>query len=339
MGKSERVLVWGARGFIGRHLVEALLSRGYDVAVLARDGTPRELPAWEPRVDWHLYDASQLSVETAVRAIGGARLVFDLAGSSGAVASNREPAASLDANCRQHLEFLHACRVAGTRPHVVFASSRLVYAPSLRLPVDETAAVRPRSIYAVHKYCIEQYLDVYANAGSLTYTIARISNPFGAGEGQRDYGFINALIASARAGRPLRLFGNGRQLRDYIYIADLVDALVRCGEQRRAVNQIFNIGSGRGLSMVDAARHARARAGTAAPIEFSPWPDDYERVESGDYVADIRKATGVLGFTPRFDFDAGLDDMFGRTDSDMALATAAIRTPIASGRGLNADRR
>ena len=63
------------------------------------------------------------------------------------------------------------------------------------------------------------------------------------------------------------------------------------------------------------------------------------RERRGQRADDIRKATGVLGFTPRFDFDAGLDDMFGRTDSDMALATAAIRTPIASGRGLNADRR
>jgi nucleoside-diphosphate-sugar epimerase len=249
--------------------------------------------------------------------------VFDLAGSSGAAASNRDPIASLDANCRQHLEFFEACRAARTGPHVVFSSSRLVYAPAVTLPVNEAAPLAPQSAYAVHKLCIERYLSIYATAGVLTFTVARISNPFGPDEPARDYGFVNALIARARAGLPLRLFGDGRQLRDYIYIPDLVDALTRCAGRPAAVNETFNIGSGFGISMATAARRICERAASVSPLECLPWPAEYARVESGDYVADISKAVAALGYVPRFGFDAGLVDMFSRMDAE-PLAVAAI---------------
>ncbi len=306
---------------------------------LARAGAGAATAPWAPDVVWHHYDPASRDRASFVRALDGVGVVYDLAGSSGAVASNRDPVDSLEANCRQQLELLEACRLVGSCPHIVFASSRLVYARGAQLPVNESAPIQPRSAYAAHKLCIEHYLPIFASLDAVTYTIARISNPFGSDDGQKEHGFINALIARARAAMPLRLFGDGAQIRDYLYIADLVDALIRCGEHPAARNELFNIGRGQGVSIVDAARRIRARAATRAAIEFAPWPAEYERVESGDYVADITKAAVTLGFRPRYDFDAGLEEMFDTVSPAIAMAGAGVPQPAIAWRSAHADGR
>jgi UDP-glucose 4-epimerase len=324
----SRALVWGARGFIGRHLVVELLARGYDVSVLTRGGGG-VAPTWSSQVTWYQFGSCQAGRTAWDRALKDVEIVYNLAGSSGAVASNRNPLESLDSNCRLQLEFLEACAASGCMPHVVFASSRLVYAPQGRTPVSEKHPVAPRSMYAAHKLCVEHYHQIYGAAKALTYTICRISNPFGPDPDPdvKSYGFINTLIARARLGASLPLFGRGHQLRDYLYIRDLVEALGLCAEQPQARNQVFNIGRGRSVSVFDAARVIRARAGGGF-IEFRPWPADHAAVESGDYVADVRKAAELLGFTARFDLTSGLDDMLGET-----LAVAGPLTQVVTMRG------
>jgi UDP-glucose 4-epimerase len=285
-------------------------------------------PAWAADVTWHELPPGSDARAGFAHALAGATLVYNLAGSSGAVASNQQPLDSLDANCRLQLEFLAACAARGSMPHVVFSSSRLVYAPRGSVPVGETDPLGPLSMYAAHKLCVEHYHQIYAHRNALTYTVARISNPFGVDEqvDTKTHGVINTLISRARQRLPLTLFGRGRQLRDYVYIRDLVDALVLCGERAEARNQIFNIGCGRSMSMLDAALLIRERVG-GGDIEFRPWPVEYESVESGDYVADISKACALLGYAPQWDLASGLDEMLGRPQfSATAVAMAAPRS-------------
>jgi len=320
---ASRVLVWGARGFIGRHLVAELLARGYTVDVLRRADNPGPTLPWASQVTWH----DLAAVDTAAvfeRALAQATVVFNLAGSSGAVESNRLPIHSLEANCRAQLEFLQACAKAARFPHVVFASSRLVYAPKGSDPVSELDPLGPRSIYAAHKVCVEHYHDIYARRRAITYTIARISNPFGPDPSadQKTYGFINALIDRAHQGLGLQLFGRGSQLRDYVYIRDLVDGLIRCAERPESRNQIFNISRGVSVSIHEAALLIRDRVG-GGTVQLQPWPVEYEAVESGDYVADVSKAAALLGFEPSYDLASGLDEMLGGPWSGRASAVAA----------------
>ncbi len=322
---APRVVVWGARGFIGRHLVPELLARKYAVAVLTRGGSADRPPSWSSQVAWHELTSADDRTGFS-RALANATIVFNLAGSSGAVSSNRHPVESLESNCRPQLEFLAACQACGRGPHVVFASSRLVYAPKGTEPVGETDALAPRSMYAAHKLCVEQYHDIYARAEAITYTVARISNPFGA-DAQADrksHGVINTLIDRARRGLPLQIFGRGSQLRDYLYVRDLVDGLMRCAEHPGARNQVLNIGRGRSVSMFQAALLIRERIGSGS-IAFEPWPAEYEAVESGDYVADVSKAAALIGFAPQYDLASGLDDMVGhvRPGAHAALGDVA----------------
>jgi UDP-glucose 4-epimerase len=318
---NGRALVWGGRGFIGRQLVAELLRRGRDVAVVTRRRCDPD-PAWASRVVWH--ELNRGSRQVWAEALADAAVVYNLAGSSGAVASNRSPRQSLDAICAAQLEFLDACAASPGRPHVVFASSRLVYAPAGTTPIAEDGRLGPRSMYAAHKLCVEHYHQIYARASALTYTIARISNPFGLDDeaALKSHGIVNAMIERARRGLPLLLFGGGEQQRDYIYITDLIDGLIRCGEHVGARNEIFNLGQGRSVSMRAAALLITQRI---APAEIAsvPWPAEYEAVESGDYVVDVTKAAARLAFTPHHTLASGLDEI--------AAATAGRAAAMAGG--------
>jgi UDP-glucose 4-epimerase len=322
----RRVLVWGARGFIGRHLVADLLERGYDVRVLAR-ASCEDRPLWGDSVEWAEFDDGDAAGSFA-RALDRVDAVFNLAGSSGAVTSNREPLASLDANCRVQLEFLGACARLPRAPHVVFASSRLVYAQAGRQPLTEQSSLAPLSMYAAHKLCVEHYHRIYAKRHAISFTVCRISNPYGldGGASGKGYGFVNAMIQRALNRQPLTLFGSGRQLRDYIYIDDLVTCLRLCIDRREARNETINVGLGESVSMLDAAREIERALG-GGPIEHQPWPAEYEAVESGDCVLDVSHARTLLAYAPRFSFATGIAEVRMRAALGALATVSGVLAP------------
>jgi UDP-glucose 4-epimerase len=306
---NQGTVVWGGTGFIGRHLVADLIRHNRPVTVLTRRPVSALPFAADPLLSAVQVPEGREGRHVLISEISSARTIFNLAGVSGAVASNRDFLASLDGNCRIQAEFLETCDIAGTRPHVVFASSRLVYGTPDSLPVNEEAPVQPTSAYAAHKLCVEHYHQIASATGSITYTICRISNPYGKTQYsvERGYGFISDLIQHGLHGQTLKLFGTGIQLRDYLHISDLIGALQLAATCPTARNAVFNIGCGRGISICDAALAIQDLTG--ARVEYSPWPEEYLKVESGDYVADISKARGAIGYEPRFDFTEGLKEV------------------------------
>ncbi len=303
-------LVWGACGFIGRHLVAELCRRGARVSVLTRARSRYAAPSWAGQVRWFEMPDGPEASAVLHRAVAEAAVIYNFAGSTGAADSNLDPLGSLESNNRAQLQMLEACRAAGTRPHVVFTSSRLVYGRPLALPVRESHPLNPASMYAAHKLCCEHYHRIYAAGEALTCTIARISNAFGADPdpGTKHHGMINVFARQSLAGRAIELFGDGAQMRDYLYVPDLIAVLLECGANPAAVNETFNIGSGTGTSLREAAEQVAAATGGPA-VRYVPWPRTYEVVETGDYLTDISKARRALDFTPRWSFAAGLSDM------------------------------
>jgi nucleoside-diphosphate-sugar epimerase len=307
----RRVLVWGAYGFMGRHLVDRLLAEGVALSILTRErgryaaASWDSLPAGEAVTRFEIggRDAQSVFREAAA----SADLIFNFAGANGAVRSNQNPVQSADENSRVQVQFLQACAQAGHRPHIVFSSSRLVYGRPRALPVAEDHPLAPRSFYAANKLCCEDYHRAFAANGSITFTICRISNAFGRDPEcrRKDHGVINTFVEKALSGEPLKLFGDGSQLRDYIYIDDLLEALIRCGTHGSARNETFNVGRGEGIRLRDAVEEIQKAAG-GPPIEFQPWPADFEKVESGDYVSEIAKLRSAVGFSPNYSFRSGL---------------------------------
>jgi UDP-glucose 4-epimerase len=307
-GRSKNVLVWGGLGFIGYHLTEYLLSRGYKVSILCRSRSSYPVPSWNSRVRWfELHGES--NTEILEKAVASSSVIFNLAGSSGAAASNLDPIASLTNNCSVQLEFLQACRVAGHRPHVIFSSSRLVYGETNGRVVGESYPTLPRSAYAIHKLCAEQYMQLYSSMGFITHTICRISNAYGPDRGHagRGYKILNSFILKSLQGQPITIYGLGDQMRDFIYVSDLVDALAACAFNPSAQNVTLNIGSGEQRSMLEAANLIRSLT-DGPPVIFQTWPAEYLAVESGDYICDITRAQQLLDFQPRFLLADGIGD-------------------------------
>lgn len=300
------VLVWGARGMIGRALVAELIRHGARVRVLTRslDGPP---PPWQHDVDWVALDGPD-HTPVFMRALADVAVVFNLAGTSGAVGSNRDPVGSLESNCRAQLAFLDACDRSASTPHVVFTSSRLVYAPAGREPVTEAHLVAPRSMYGAHKLCVEHYHRIFAERGTMTFTVCRISNTYDVDGSppQQGYGFISTLIQRGLAGRSITLFGGGLQLRDYLHVDDLAGMLRLCAVRPAAVNEVLNIGCGQSLSILEAATLIQQAFGGCA-VECQPWPREYEAVESGDFVMDTTRARAILGYDTPASFADGLE--------------------------------
>jgi len=313
--RDRAALVVGGLGFIGGRLSAALADAGARVTVV----TPSRPKHHDAAVDLEARGVrvvegdvrDRLQMQDAVR---GQDVVFNLAGQSGAVRSMEEPWDDLDVNARGMLTLVEAIRRESPKARVVFTGSRLEYGRVGSGPVAETHAADPLCLHAVHKLVAEQYLRLYAQLYGLSYAVARITNPYGPGQprARTAYGVVNRLIHLALAGDTLPIYGDGRQLRDYIHIDDVVDALLALGaaaarpfQGSDAFSNIYNVGTGVGTSIADMAAAIVVAAG-AGRIECVAWPPLAEQIETGDFVADIARIRADLGWRPAVSLDEGL---------------------------------
>ena len=272
-------LVLGASGYLGRHLAAALRADGHDVVAYA---SPRA--AAGPRLD--------IGDRPGVDALDwNVDVVFLMAGATGTTASFTDFERFVRGNQIGVLNVLESLRRSERRPRVVFPSTRLVYAGSDR-PLAETAPLRPRTVYAASKIGGEHYLQAYADAFGVPYTVFRIGVPYGNAQGERyAYGTVGNFIQQAVDTGCIRLYGNGSLRRSFTHVEDLCRAIV-CGCTREDfANEVFNM-PGEDLSLLEAAQLIARRLD--ATIEFAPWPAFDRRVESGSTVFDGRKLLSRL---------------------------------------------
>jgi UDP-glucose 4-epimerase len=290
--RGRKVLVAGGDGFIGYNCCRRLVALGAEVTSLSRRAVPGAAcrGVQTRRVD--LADRAALAA-----AVGEIDIVFDCVGASGAVDSNADPYRNFDIECRPHMNLFDVCARLAPAPTVVFLSSRLVYGRVATVPVSEREPLAPASFYAVHKVTLENYLQVFARTRALPFVVLRVANPYGPGPAALDkgYGVINQFIAQALGGAPIRVFGEGSQLRDYVYIDDLVETMLAVAPRPECRGEIFNMGSGQGISVIDAIRTIVAACGGRSVVEHVPWPEAAQQVETGDFVANIDKLQGALG--------------------------------------------
>jgi nucleoside-diphosphate-sugar epimerase len=239
--------------------------------------------------------------------VRNSELIFNLAARSGAIASNESPLDDLSCNCQSQLTLLEACRQNNPLAKIVFASSRLVYSPGQSLPVPETATTNPLSLYGVHKLAVEKYHLLYSHLYGLRVVILRITNPFGPYQraGQNHYGIINWFIQLASSGATLSVYGDGKQLRDYIYIDNLVEAMMLSGISEKCDNRIFNVGSGEGIPFSETAELI-VRLAKKGTVRYVDWPRSGSKTETGDFVADISLIKAITDWRPAVSFTDGL---------------------------------
>jgi UDP-glucose 4-epimerase len=306
--RDRRVLVIGGLGFIGVNLTARLAELGARVTVVNR-AVDRHRAAVTDAVTRgiRVHEGDLRDAEAMRQAVAGQDAIVNLAGQSGAVQSMEDPWTDLDVNCRGNLVLLEALRRHNPAAKLVFAGSRLAYGRTGSDPVAETETPEPLCVHAVHKLAAEQYLKVYAQAYGLRFAVARLTNPYGPGQPRERtaYGVVNHLIHRAVSGEPLRIYGDGRQRRDYIYINDAVDAIVRLAAEPASDGRVYNVGAGVATPLVEMAQAVSQFVG-GARIEFVEWPPLARQIETGDFVADIARIHRDTGWEPRVPLHEGL---------------------------------
>jgi UDP-glucose 4-epimerase len=306
--QDRAVLVTGGLGFVGSNLTDRLVAIGARVTVVTplRARHAESALAFEKR-GVHIIEADVRDPEAMRGVVAGADVIFNLAGQSGAARSVDDPFTDLDVNCRGSLVLLEAVREVNRDAKVVFISSRLTYGQVGEQPAREDHDLAPRCTHAIHKLAVEQYLRMYQQLFGVRYAVARVTNPYGPGQpgARTDYGIVNRMIHLALAGETITVYGDGRQRRDYIYIEDVVEALLRLGERRVPDGMTYNVGTGLGTAFVDMARAIIAMAGRGR-LEHAPWPMLAQQIETGDFRADISRIQTELGWQPRIALEDGL---------------------------------
>jgi len=305
-----RVLITGGLGFIGSNLAIALAEAGAEVEVVdalvsGLGGNRFNISPVADRVGVTIGDVRDLDLMR--RLVRDKDVVFNLAAQVDHIASMEDPLRDLDMSGRGALTVLEACRQSGRRMRVVFPGSRLQFGRPRSLPVGEDHPMDPMNIYAVHRLLGEKYHVVYCRSFGLSTCVLRLSNPFGPRQQMRHakYGILNWFIRLALEDKEITVYGDGGQARDYFYIDDAVDAFMRAGRMEQAHGKTFNVGSGKAITVAEAARTIVEVVGSGRVVNV-PWPEDRAAQETGAYVTDIGRVRRELGWEPKVSFEEGV---------------------------------
>jgi UDP-glucose 4-epimerase len=283
MLKNKKIIILGANGYIGRHLVHSLI------------GEPCEVQAFDIQdqsfisgIDYRKTDVSDMaSIQDMDWDVD---FVFMFAGKTGTHISFNEYQTFVNVNEIGLLNILNQIKKSGYRPRLIYPSTRLVYEGSDR-PLKEDAAKKPKTIYALNKLVCENLLELYKNTFGITYTIYRICVPYGHAIGT-DYSFgtIGAFLKHAKDNSLIRLYGDGSLRRTFTHVEDICRQMMVSCALDKTQNEIFNVlGENNSLREIAALIADKYNA----RLDFITWPENDLKIESGHTVFDASKLQGI----------------------------------------------
>jgi UDP-glucose 4-epimerase len=260
-------LVLGGAGFIGSHLADRLAEEGHRVRVFDRPHVDR-LPLFSPDGRFEVCTGDFLNPQSLAPALRGTEIVFHLISTTLPKSSNENPFYDVETNVLGSLRLINLCREHGVRKLVYVSSGGTVYGPPRSLPVAESHPTDPICSYGIHKLAVEKYLQLAHRLHGLDYCILRPANLYGPRQ-RLDIaqGAVAVFLDRALRGEPIQIWGDGSVVRDYVYIDDAVEALLRAarhdGEPR-----IFNLGSGQGISLNELVDAIGSILGRRPKVQF-----------------------------------------------------------------------
>lgn len=307
---GKRALITGGLGMIGSNLAIRLVDLGAKVSILDANLEPYganqfNIAEIAHEVETICGDIRDLAL--VIHYIRGKDLIYNLAGQVSHNDSLVDPFLDVSINYIGHLNVAEAVRKYNPEAKIIYSGSRLQFGRINRNPVDESHPQRPLTPYALHKFAAEKMYTYYYDIHGIRSICFRIANPYGP-RGQMKhskYTIINWFIRQAMDDQIITVFGDGDQIRDYIYISDLVEALVRAGAAEHIEHEIYNVGSGIGTPFVDMVHRIVEIVGSGR-VEHVEWPSNYVNVETGDYVTDISKIRGHLDWEPHVPLEEGI---------------------------------
>lgn len=307
---NKRVLVTGGLGFIGSNLARALVAQGADVTLVDSlipqyGGNPFNIDDIRDKVTVNVCDVRDPFAMSYL--LNGKDYLFNLAGQTSHMDSMADPQTDLEINATAQLSILEACRKANPGIKIVFASTRQLYGKPDYLPVDEKHPIRPVDVNGINKLAGEWYHLLYNNVYGIRACALRLTNTYGPGMRVKDarQTFLGIWVRLLLEGKPIKVFGDGLQLRDFNYVDDCVEALLLAGVSDNANGKVYNLGSKEVVGLKSLAE-MMVDLGYGGTLELVPFPPERKAIDIGDYYSDFSLITQELGWQPKVGLREGL---------------------------------
>jgi len=308
--KDKKVLITGGLGFVGSNLAIKLAKEGANVFIVdnmlpRQGGNLFNIEPVKDSVKINISDIrNQISMNHLVK---GQDYIFHLAGQVNHVDSVKNPINDLSINVEGTLVLMESLRINNPEARVVFTGTRGEYGASLKLPVSEKHEINPIGIYAITNFAAERIVLTYHNLHNIKSVCLRITNTFGPRHQMKhdEYGVFNWFIRKAMDNEVIPVFGDGKILRDYLYIDDLTDSFIITALTEDVYGEVFNIGSGVPLNFIELAQKIISIAGTGK-TNFTEFTTERKALEPGDYYADISKINKATGWRPKISLEDGI---------------------------------
>lgn len=308
--QGKQVLVTGGLGFIGSNLARALVAQGAKVTLVDSlipqyGGNPFNIEGIRDKVTVNVCDVRDPFAMAYL--LQGKDYMFNLAGQTSHMDSMSDPQTDLDINAMAQLSILEACRKANPGIKIVFASTRQLYGKPDYLPVDEKHPIRPVDVNGINKLAGEWYHLLYNNVYGIRACALRLTNTYGPGMRVKDarQTFLGIWVRLLLEGKPIKVFGDGLQLRDFNYVDDCVEALLLAGASDHANGKVFNLGSTEVVGL-KALAEIMVGLGYGGAFELIPFPPERKAIDIGNYYSDFSLMTQQFGWTPKINLQEGL---------------------------------
>jgi UDP-glucose 4-epimerase len=309
--RGASVMVTGGLGFIGSHLAARLLELGADVTIVDSlipeyGGNPYNVREIADRV--HI-NYSDIRDPWSIRyLVTGKDWIFNLAGQVSHLDSMEDPQTDLDINCKSQLSLLEACRESNRDVRVIFAASRQQYGRPQFLPVTEAHPLVPVDVNGINLIGGEAYHLLYHEVHGIRAVSLRLTNTYGPHLLMKHdrQGFITTFIRRAMEGKPIRVFGDGSQLRDFTHVSDAVEAFLAAGVTEAAYGRAFNVGGMEPVPLIDVARLCQEIGDKGGSVTTAPWPQERKKIDIGSIYVSHELFTQTTGWQPIVTLAEGL---------------------------------
>jgi UDP-glucose 4-epimerase len=312
---KSRVLVTGGLGFVGSSLAVALVKKGARVTIVdnlspMQGGNVFNIKPVTKRVTVNYCDIRDVSAIDHL--VADSDMIFHLARQTDHIVSQTDPYPDIDVNVKGTAIILEACKRRNSDVRFINVGTRGQYGTAVTLPVAEDAPTNPKGIYELTNLAAEKMVKIYHDNYHIRSVMLRLTNIYGprAQMKTNHYGVVNWFIRQAIDGEKISVFGDGMLKRDFLYIDDAVDAMIRCAVTDACYGEVINIGHDKPDTFLTLIKTIVAAGGKKASYRFTPFSTERKSQEPGDFASDITKLRKLTGWTPATSLSAGIRKTF-----------------------------
>ncbi len=312
--KTKKILITGGLGMIGSTIASKLINLGHEITILDAEisrygGNHFNINEIKDKITYVKGDIRNKKLIDSL--VIQKDIIFNLAGQVDYNHSLIDPILDNDINCKGHLVVLDACLRLNKDVKIIFSGSRMQYGKIKQNPVTEDHPMNPLSVYGANKLAAENYYSAYFKHYGIKSVTFRITNPYGprAQIKKPSYCILNWFIRQAMEDKTIKIFGEGKQRRDYIYVDDIADAMILSSFEEKTNGNVYNLGYGNSTKFITMANLIVAIVGSGNVVK-TEWPKNWENVETGSIEISMKKLEKHLNWKPSISLENGIINTF-----------------------------